>query len=66
MSRRESGWYWCDECDLGIWTPIYYNANHSPDSGAWMLPGIGAVLDQYVDFPIDERRIVREEPADGR
>ena len=57
---RESGWYWCDECDLGIWEPMYYQANFREDCGAWHVHGIGPVIYSSVNFKIDERRIVRE------
>lgn len=56
---RESGWYWCDECNLDIWEPIYYNANYRDDEGAWDVPSTGMILDSYVDFNIDERKIER-------
>jgi hypothetical protein len=55
--KRESGWYWVDDMNLDIWEPMYYNANHSDDQGAWNVHGTGWILDEFVDFKIDERKI---------
>lgn len=57
---REPGYYWVKRGGHWIvaeWAPIEY----------WYVPGVnhGLPNDKWLE-EIDERRIVRKEPADGR
>ena len=51
---REDGWYFVKtrmECD---WTPYLWNGDK------WNIGGYAGLVDDWVLYDIDERRIVRE------
>lgn len=57
--KRESGWYWVDDMNLDIWEPMYYKADYLKDQGAWLIPDLGWLLDEFASFKIDERKMER-------